>query len=144
MFTTYLLLLLPLLSATTLATHAPPHLRHRRLASETIRHVKADQPVYLPRAISARANEAHADAHRSIKRTVMKRGQQCRHKSFTASISLATQVATTTVVTSTSTQVTSTDSAVTATSTSTVDQQQASAQVSYSSHALSLQRMLKH
>jgi len=54
-----------------LAGHAQPaHIRHRHLA---VRQQEQHAGAHL-----ARANEAHADAHRAIKRTVNKRGQQCR------------------------------------------------------------------
>lgn len=54
-----------------LAGHAQlPHARHRHLAA---RHGQAEKA-----SLGARAQAAHGDAHRAIKRTVNKRGQQCR------------------------------------------------------------------
>ena len=54
-----------------LAGHAqPPHIRHRHLAARQDQEDKGN--------LVARAQIAHADAHQAIKRTVNKRGQQCR------------------------------------------------------------------
>jgi hypothetical protein len=54
-----------------LAGHAqPPHIRHRHLATRQGQEDKGN--------LAARAQIAHANAHQAIKRTVNKRGQQCR------------------------------------------------------------------
>ena len=54
-----------------LAGHAQPaHIRHRQLA---VRQQDQSTGAYI-----ARSNAGHADAHRAAKRTVNKRGQQCR------------------------------------------------------------------
>jgi len=75
---TLLYTLLPIIAASTaLASHNPPHLRHRKLA-EKVREVVQPESRSPPVAIQGRSNEAHADAHRIIKRSVVKKGQQCR------------------------------------------------------------------
>jgi soluble lytic murein transglycosylase-like protein len=69
MLVTSFALLATLLPA--IATHGQPvHIRHRHIA------VRQSQEDHTP--LAARSNEAHAAAHRAIKRTVNKRGQQCR------------------------------------------------------------------
>lgn len=67
----------------------PAHLRHRHLA------VRSTSET----ANIARSNEAHAAAHRAIKRTVNKRGQQCRPRgqSKPSAASLDVTVASSTV-----------------------------------------------
>ena len=63
----------------------PPALRHRRLA-ESANH-KARALINKPAehvALEARANAAHADAHRAVKKAVKKRAQTCRAKTNAA------------------------------------------------------------
>jgi len=58
------------------ASHHPPHLRHRRLANSVRLISRADYAALATYPI--RANEAHAEAHRVIKRQVMRRGKSCQ------------------------------------------------------------------
>ena len=71
--------LLPAL-ASSHAGNNDPHLRHRRLAN-ALGHVEERS---TGKALPARANEAHANVHRMIKKSVAKRGQQCRSRDSTA------------------------------------------------------------
>lgn len=65
--------ILPLL-ALAAASHQPPYLRHRRAAA-----AHNEREASFPEAqVAPRANTAHAAAHRVIKRTFNKRGEQCR------------------------------------------------------------------
>ena len=76
-------LLFALLPLLTLAAQHPPHLRHRR-HFESIRQVHADE--LNSRAVyPEQINEAHADAHRVIKREVAKRGNSCQPRETTSS-----------------------------------------------------------
>lgn len=77
-----LALLLTVLPLLTVAIHNPPHIRHRRL-SNSIRYVHDDD--LDGRAVSlAGINDAHAAAHRVIKREVAKRGAACRPRQNSA------------------------------------------------------------
>ncbi len=82
---TLLLTLLPLL---TFASHNPPHLRHGRL-SNTLRYVR-DGELETRALHPSRANDAHAEAHRTIKRQVAKRGNSCQPRQVITSDSSST------------------------------------------------------
>lgn len=79
------------------ASHArgPAHLRHRHLAAR-------DSHGSL---LTAKSNEAHAAAHRAIKKTVNKRGQQCRPRGQSKqNTSSAAQISTSSAATVSATQ----------------------------------------
>ena len=81
---TLLATLLPALAAS--GHNPPPALRHRRLA-ESANH-KARGLIAKPAHLADRANVAHAEAHRAIKKAVKKRdGQTCRARPSTSAAS---------------------------------------------------------
>ena len=85
---TILIAFLPLLAS---ATHKPPHLRHRHLSesSQRIHNRKSE-----PHAIALnRSNQAHTEAHRIIKRQMLKRGTSCKPRQVTSdSLSSVTSI----------------------------------------------------
>lgn len=85
------IVLAALLPALASSRSNPPHLRHRKAAS----HFKAQRSEGQTdgKALAARANEAHAEAHRVIKRTVNKRGQTCRPRGVKAADAISSAAA---------------------------------------------------
>lgn len=79
---TLLFSVLPLFAS---AIHSPPHLRHRRLAN-SVRHV-SEKGLDVHAANPVRSNDAHAEAHRVIKRQVVRRGASCQTRQGTNSTS---------------------------------------------------------
>lgn len=78
----FTLAILPLLALAAANPHNPPHMRHRRakganrqLESKDLHHAEA----------APRSNTGHAEAHRVIKRTFNKRGEQCRPRASPSS-----------------------------------------------------------
>ncbi|KAK8847627.1 hypothetical protein IAR55_005486 [Kwoniella newhampshirensis] len=86
--------LLPLLALSMAQAHNlnPPHLRHRRLAN-AVRHITDGETT--PHAIvTPRTNTGHAQAKKIIKKSVKKRGQQCRPRQTAAASSTSTSATT--------------------------------------------------
>lgn len=76
--------ILPFLALAS-AAHNPPHLRHRRLAHS----IQQREEITPNGAKVARADAGHAEAHRVIKRTIVKKGQTCRPRHSQAPAAVA-------------------------------------------------------
>ncbi|WWD21715.1 hypothetical protein CI109_106202 [Kwoniella shandongensis] len=76
--------LLPLLALSTAQAHTitPPHMRHRRLAN-SVRHITDSEEIVPHALVAPRLNTGHAEAKKIIKKSVKKRGQQCRPRNPT-------------------------------------------------------------
>ncbi|WVQ79815.1 hypothetical protein IAT38_001915 [Cryptococcus sp. DSM 104549] len=115
---TLLTAFLPLLALTQAHSIQPPHLRHRRMAANSLRDIAHEHEQPAARAQAApRANAGHAEAKRAIKKSVKKRGQQCRPRGSkytpSATSSAAAETASESSSSSSSDAASSTDAATT-------------------------------
>ena len=107
-----LAILATLVPAMAMDSHNAPHLRHRRQA-EIAKRAEEARGLLPNKAGIARSNEAHADAHRAVKRVMKKRGAQCRAR-VTSSSATAAAVATSDVPAASSIAIASTTDAASA------------------------------